>query len=516
MAVAPARPARHGVVGPPIGGAAGRLRLRVARAAGHAALTLFVVLCAGGGSAAAMPALYLPPACQTVTFHSAPRLEAQRVCMNLGVRTHGTQPGTYLVLTPGAAGVGVYRDNGALVWWHGQPAGATESHDAVVVRLWGRSLLAVWSGRQHMIGVNHAPIQDGIVTLYDRHYRRVGTITAGRPFSPNQLDMHEFRVTPQGDALVDIYRPVPMTVNGHAEIVVDCVVQKLSLVRDARGIHTGRVLFQWSSLGHVPVSSSRLPDPGPGGAWDYFHLNAVAQDTDGDLLLSARSTWGVYKVNATSGGIIWQLGARGDPALPVPWCYQHDITALGANEYSLYDDGGEGPGCWPRLNWHAARGLIFRVDPSVRPVRLRLLHSYTHRPPIHSEFVGSTQRIADGSVLVSWGTTPQITEYSPSGGRLRFRWTGLPRRTPALAAQSQPGGQTEVWASWNGATQVRAWRLLAGSDARHLRAMRRAVPATGFETAVVLARRFRAVAVQALGGNGQVLRRSRVIRPAVS
>src|SRR2546423_7255886 len=42
-----------------------------------------------------------PSPCLPVAYQSAPKLGAQRLCMNRGVRTHGTAPGTYLFLTPG-------------------------------------------------------------------------------------------------------------------------------------------------------------------------------------------------------------------------------------------------------------------------------------------------------------------------------------------------------------------------------------------------------------------------------
>ncbi len=488
-----------------------------------------MVLLLGGGAAQARPQLYVPPRCPDVRFHSEPWLGPQRVCMNLGVRTHGTEPGTYLFLTPEMAGVGIYRDNGALVWWHRRPAGATDTHDAGVVRLWGHRYLAVWSGRARTVGHDGVLIRVGTVALYNQHYQRVGTVTAGRPFAPNQLDMHEFRVTPEGDALVGVYKPVTMVVHGHPETVLDDVVQKLSLVRTAHGIRTGKVLFQWSSLQHVPLSASRLPDPGSGGVWDYFHLNAVSQDADGNLVISARHTWGIYKINVSTGSITWQLGARGDPTLRVPWCYQHDVTALGHDEYSLFDDGGQGPGCWPRLSWHQARGLIIRVNPTVHPARVQLVRSYTHQPLVHSDYVGSTQRLDDGNVLVSWGTTPVITEYSADGRRvlmdlslsqqtyrgLRFAWTGRPLQPPTVAAQLRTGG-TDVWASWNGSTEVTAWRVLAGPVRGHLRAVTPPIPRTGFETAIDLPHRYQEVEVQALDSHDRPLKRSPAVerRPA--
>ena len=83
------------------------------------------------GTAAATGGTYTPPRCPTVTYHTAPHLQAQALCMNIGVVTHDTEAGTFLFLTPGGdagpggdivqgvrPGAGIFQDNGTLVWWH--------------------------------------------------------------------------------------------------------------------------------------------------------------------------------------------------------------------------------------------------------------------------------------------------------------------------------------------------------------------------------------------------------------
>jgi hypothetical protein len=356
------------------------------------------------------------------------------------------------------------------------------------------------------------------VLLYNQHYQKVRTVTPGNGYGATQVDSHEFKITPQNDALIGIYAPVKMSVNGHPETVVQYVVRKLSLVRDSTGIHTGSVLFEWDSIKHVRLSESYEPDPGDNGVWDYFHGNAIAQDTDGNLLISSRNTWAIYKVSAKTGQILWQVGGRRDHRLAHPWCFQHDIAALGHNEYSLFDDGGVGPDCFPGRSEHASRGLIIRVDPSKHPAGVTLVHAYTHHPGIDSGYLGSVQRLSNGDVLVGWGNQPEITEYSSDGKKIlmdlslsyqsyrgyRFPWVGAPLTKPSIAAQAT-NSQTKVWASWNGATRVTSWRVLAGPAATALAPISSPVKRHGFETRVTLSRRYPEVAVQALGSSGQVL-----------
>lgn len=453
------------------------------------------------------------------------------MCMNAGVRTHGTEPGTYLFLTPGNGGIGIYQDNGNLVWWN-PPAQGWADYDAEVVHWHGQPYLAVWAGRPHQLS-NGWPINEGTIVLYNEHYQQVGDITAAGQFykqvpgvAPGQdVDPHEFRITPQGDALIDVSDPVEMRVHGHEDLVENFVVQKLSLVQDSSGIHTGKLLFQWQSLQHVPLSQSHEPDPhSTKTLWDYFHGNSISQDTDGNLVISSRNTWGIYKVNVKTGQTMWQVGARGDNKLSTPWCYQHDVTALGHNEYSVFDDGATGPECYAGRSNHPSRGLIFRVNPSQHPAGVTLIHAYRHHPRIDSSWLGSTQLEPNGDVLVGYGDVSEATEYG-SGGRsvkmdltvsapsyraLRFRWTGQPTWPPTAAAKLQSGG-TEVWASWNGSTQVTAWRVEAGASSTTLAPVPGAKPRTGFETPIFLSHPYAEVAVQALGPGGQVLGTSKAV-----
>jgi hypothetical protein len=488
------------------------------RAWGPLVLAAAACWLAGPGSAAARLALYTPPACPTVKFHSEPDLNAQRACMNVGVHTRRTQSGSYLFLTPDNDGVGIFRDTGSLVGWLQRPAGATEEHNATVVKLGGRRYIAVWVGTARLVGKNGVSINSGSVLLYNQHYQLVGDITAGPPFSPDRVDMHEFRITPQGDALIGIYEPVRMTIHHQSVIVVQYVVQKLSLVHDSHGIHTGKVLFQWRSLRHVPLTDSHAGDQGNGYGWDYFHGNAIAQDTDGNLLISSRNTWAIYKVSARTGRILWQVGGRSDHRLAHPWCFQHDIDPLGNSEYSLFDDGGIGPDCFPGRSEHASRGLIIKVDPSEHPAGVRLVRAYTHHPGIDTGYLGSVQRLSNGDVLVDWGNQPEITQYSPNGKKLivdlslsfqsyrgfRDPWVGDPTTRPSVAAQATESS-TKVWASWNGATKVVSWRVLVGPAPTALTAIGAPVKRQGFETRISLSQRYPEVAVQALSSSGQVL-----------
>src|SRR5205823_12316743 len=115
-------------------------------------------------------------------------------------------------------------------------------------------------------------------------------------------------ITPQNAALVLAYTTAraDLTAIGGAadQTVINGVVQEIDIA-------TGKVLFQWNSEDHVPFSESEQPLPSsPDTPWDWFHINAVHLDTDGNLLVDARNTWTTYKVDRTAGEILWQLGGK--------------------------------------------------------------------------------------------------------------------------------------------------------------------------------------------------------------
>lgn len=337
------------------------------------------------------------------------------------------------------------------------------------------------------------------------------------------IDLHEFQITPDGNALVGSYTPRWMYVRRHWMWVLGYLVEKWSLVQDSSGIHTGRLLFAWNALSDVRLSDSHVPAPGRHGVWDYFHGNGITQAPDGDLLVSGRNTWGVYEVNDRRGTagfdhVYWQVGAAHDTRLAEPWCYQHDISALGHGVYSVYDDGGTGPGCMPASTQHPARGVVFSVNTSRRPVQVHLIRAYTHQPAIYTAFTGSTQMLGNGDALIDWANFPEITEYDSSGHDvkmdlslsnwsyrgLRFAWDGQPTQPPAIAAQRTTSG-TNVWASWNGSTEVAAWQILGGPDASHLAPIGSPITKSGFETDMSVSGHYTSLAVRALNSAGAAL-----------
>jgi hypothetical protein len=339
----------------------------------------------------------------------------------------------------------------------------------------------------------------------DSSYRVIHRLRAG---NRRPSDLHEFVLTPQGTALVTSWERATVDlsrVGGPSSgDVIGGVVQELELP-------TGRVLFEWRSLDHVGVEESHWPWSAT-GAYDYFHVNSVELDHDGNFLVSARNTWAVYKIDRGSGDVMWRLGGKkSDFAMGqgTAFAWQHDARRHGGGDYllSLFDDASN-PTVQPQ-----SKALILKLDERRKTVSL--FRRYTHYPNLLAHALGSVQMMSNNNVLVGWGTEPYVTEYSldgkvlldlrfPRGSEnyraLRLPWVGKPERAPDLIVRFVKGRHL-IYASWNGATEVAAWQV--GSE-KHRR--------TGFETEIVAPLGMKHVTVTPLDRHGKPLHRGQSVR----
>jgi Arylsulfotransferase (ASST) len=430
----------------------------------------------------------------TQSFHSAPSLHPPLITATRDPdRTSGD-----IFLTPTHTpqlGPLILDGRGRLVWFLHTPNYAANLE---VQRYQDQPVLTWWQG---------ASFSNGEAVIMNRSYRTVRILHGAEGYP---VDIHDFQLTPQGTAFIDSYVQVRRDLSGAGGpkqgTVLDCLVQELD-------IRTGQLLWEWHALGHVPLSAGYTPTP-----YDFFHLNSIQQLPNGNLLVSARDTWSVYEIDKQTGRVIWTLGGRYSsfkmgPGTNFEW--QHDAHLEG-NTLSLFDDADR-----PQEERQSS-AKVLRLHMASRTVSL--IRRYRHSPPVLSPVIGSTQILPGGNVFVGWGKQPYFSEFTPSGEAIfngemplgvtsyrafRFPWHARPLTRPSLAVAPQGKGKLTLYTSWNGATEVSAWRVRGGSAPGQLRIMAR-VRRSGFETAIVLHSRPRYVAVQALSAHGKVLGTSSV------
>ena len=271
-------------------------------------------------------------------------------------------------------------------------------------------------------------------------------------------------------------------------------------------------------MGHIPLSDSVVPPAG--GVWDPYHVNSIQTLPEHRLLVSMRDTSGVYELDQDSGSILWQIAEKSSSfsmGKSTVFHFQHDVRLEGKqlNFLTMFDDEAGPPA------YGASRGLKLKlVGDSVR-----MVHQYLRPTLTVAGSEGSMQVMRHGEAVVGFGNTPYFSEFSKGGekgkrGRLlfdaqlpkgdgsyrvlRFPWEGEPTSSPALAAERLSPGEVALYASWNGATKVASWQVLAGESAEALSPLTTAAW-TGFETQIDVSGSGTVFEVRALDKNGKAL-----------
>lgn len=307
-----------------------------------------------------------------------------------------------------ANGPEIVDSKGNVVWFHTLPQGLTAS-DFRVQRYDGRPVLTWWQG------TGLGGLSSGTDYIYNDRFQQIATVQAGNGLS---ADGHEFLITPWNTALILSYTTATAnltSIGGPADqTVIDGVVQEIDIA-------TGKVLFQWNSADHVPYGQSEQPLPASASTpWDWFHINAVHLDGDGNLLINARDTWTTYKVNIHTGNIIWRLGGKDssfklqaapgqvlDSAGEI-FAWQHDPESIGHDEYTYFDNESAGT---PELPY--SRAITVKLDQ--RNHTATLISSDAQPEGLSAASQGNVQTTAEGNLLVGWGALPYISEFSASG-----------------------------------------------------------------------------------------------------
>jgi hypothetical protein len=424
------------------------------------------------------------------------------------------QPRYFLTTTGqggGQSGPMILDLEGRLVWFSPAPPGKSVlNFNTQTYR--GQPVLTWWEGK---VTNGHGA---GAGVIADSSYNRLATVRAAGGL---QTDLHEFFLTDQGTALITANRARPADLSGLGGPAKGTV---LSGVAQEIDVATGKLVWEWDSLDHVGPADSYEKLSGSGSAsnpYDYFHINSIDVLPDGDWLISARNTWAVYKVARPGGDIIWQLNGKKssfDMGQGTDFYWQHDARWQGGNVVSLFDDGAT-----PEEE-RQSRGLILDLDTTA--MRATRKHQYVHPSRLLAAFMGSVQVLGDGRVFVGWGMEPYFSEFSEDGrllidGQFRAKdgayrsftndWTGEPAGNPAVAARAGRGGGVRVYASWNGATQVSAWAVLAGRKRASLADIG-SVSRTGFETEIAVHHPGPFFAVRALDRAGRSLGISGTVR----
>ena len=405
---------------------------------------------------------------------------------------------------PGQYGPLIYTPQGRLVWFRQMPNGEA-AEDLNVQSYEGRRVLTWWRG--HVLSLGFGEGED-VVT--DTSYRDVAHVAGGNGL---QADLHDFRVLAHGVAYITAFNPIRCDLSqvGGARdgTITDTAIQEIDM-------RTGLVRWEWHSLDHVGAEESEVQAPSDSTPWDYFHLNSIDPQAGGRILISARSTWAAYELEGASGRIVWRLGGNRSSfkmGAGTKMAWQHDGRVLADGELTFFDDGSNPP--------IHTQSRALRIALDFKTHEARLVAAYAHRdPPLLAASQGNAQTLPGGATVVGYGGVPAISEFAADGALLfdahqpwemsfyrafRYPWSATPASPPAIAAsENDTAEETIVHASWNGATGVASWRVLAGPSPQALQP-RTTIASAGFESSTTLPKKFSYASVQALDAGGRVL-----------
>lgn len=340
----------------------------------------------------------------------------------------------------------------------------------------------------------------GYCLLYDSSYKLAYNIST--KMINTRMDSHECQLTDDGTALVSAYEKITYdmsTAPGGGPIegkLLDSIFEEIDIA-------TGELRFLWRASHHFGLNDTEVNwGAGDYGAqtedvgWDFFHINSLQKTVDGNFLVSGRRVNTLTLISGRDGSVIWKLGGKNNQFFDLSggeatnFGFQHTARFLNDNmtELTLFDNHDLDPNKpSPLCTEGCSRGLHLRLnfdDPS--NFTAEVVHEYHHPMGIASWAMGGFQKLSNGNVLIGWGTTPVITEYTEDGEIVldlqvgpwsderhneqpvyrawTMDWTATPTWLPDIAASDG-----FAYVSWNGATEVDSWDIVSldtGEEAR--------------------------------------------------
>ncbi|KAF2646013.1 hypothetical protein P280DRAFT_544443 [Massarina eburnea CBS 473.64] len=433
----------------------------------------------------------------------------------------------------------IFREDGELVWQSGYGDYAAFKPQT----LFGEPVLAMFSGItfSEPWGFGY-----GLVQILNNRYENIYNVTLWNTSYPtlesisplydptiydtfSWIDMHENLITPRGTMFVGAVNVTAWdlsSVGGSTDgWVINSLVLELNVTNSA-------VMWQWSHLEHVDeiplvdaVPTYPLQGLGANSSypWGPFHINSVAEFDDGSLLISSRHYCSIFKVGR-DGEVQWTLNgySGGDFTLKnnLSFCYQHDArirsethhnsTNTSTTLISIFNN--DNSAVVSGVN--QSTGIFLAVDTATMEATL-VQELFDAADPIFATSQGNNEVLDDGHTVLGYGSAPILKEFDKDGnvvmtvqwGEIKkvqsYRdykavWVGKPSTPPNVFACREGDTTTNVYMSWNGATEHQTWTVNAGA-AEDVLEKKVVVAKTGFETVAKINETAQFVQVKASG-----------------
>ncbi|KAI4621100.1 uncharacterized protein J4E87_006728 [Alternaria ethzedia] len=469
------------------------------------------------------------------TFESRPGFEPPVLSVN---KTGDTSPGVITFPQSGSGAhnysLNIFQEDGELIWQSGYGDYAAFR----VSELFGEPVLAYFSGISltEPWGFGY-----GVIYILNQQYESIYNVTLWNEtyplesiyplYDPTQyqpfswVDMHENLITPEGTMFIAAVNVTPWDLSSIGGPKDGWVVDSIALELN---VTNSEILWQWSHLDHVDevslesaVPTYPLGELGKNSSypWGPFHINSIERFEDGSYLISSRHYCSIYKV-FQNGTVAWTLNGHsgGDFALEngLSFCYQHDARihpsrSPNTTTISLFNN--DNSAVVPKVN--ETTGIFLSIDE--RTMTATLLQELADPDDvIYSVSQGNMEVLPSNHSIMGYGSVPALKEYDQDGNVVltvkwgepekvqsyrayKAEWVGKPSTKPDVYACKASNG-TEVYMSWNGATEVDTWTVFGGAFNGTLSKVT-SVEKSGFETKAALGEKLGFVRVEASGEN---------------
>lgn len=300
---------------------------------------------------------------------------------------------------------------------------------------------------------------------------------------------------------------------------------------------TGEVLFEWNSLGYIPIHESVKvsPDWAPSSepGWDYVHVNSIDKNAAGDYILSARFTNTIYMISGEDGHIMWRLGGKfSDFVMDFTFSKQHHARFVESDSNHTVISFLNNASDELEQGEDTSAALYVELNTTASPMTARLLNRYNRPDGSLTRLRGSVQTLPNGNVFVGWSERGFQSEHSSDGKVLmqasfsstrfstyrsyKFPFIGRPTTPPDVIASVYGTDESDLTTifhvSWNGATDIATWNFYARVSDDGIPVLIGNTTKLDFETMYIADGYLDWVSVEAVDKDGNVLGTSEIHR----
>jgi hypothetical protein len=236
--------------------------------------------------------------------------------------------------------------------------------------------------------------------IFDEDFKTVDSVKLNQHYD---CDFHDIQFMPNGNYLIIAIDKLTVDMS---KIVTGG--RKNASVRNMLILEVNPsmdVVWEWSAIEHFNITDATENISLTETYVNPFHINSLFVDRDTNIIVSARHLDAVFKINHSTGDVIWVLGGSKSKVNQfaisndtkdgfIGFSHQHHVTRLSNGNLLMFDNGNLKPSPESRA-----------VEYSINEANLTVTKVWEHKhtPSVYSASMGSVQRLYNGNTLIGWG-----------------------------------------------------------------------------------------------------------------